>query len=282
MRVLVGIPAHNEVEHIRVVCAAAKPYGDVYVVNNGSTDNTASEAEAGGALVMSFAWSGYGRALQSIFRRARDYGYDALVTLDGDGQHDASEIPRLLEALNRGDVVVGNRFASGGTPAHREAVIRGFNAVYGVGDSQCGFRAYGRRAIEAIKITEDGMGASLQVLSEARRARLSIVEVPVTVSYGGANPPLEVLAQGMNLVEALFWSTVWARPYTYLGVPATLLFTLCAGSGIWALDVYAKQAYLIPSAALICSVSFLGGVLLTSFAFYVTISRRIVKEITLK
>ncbi len=282
MRVLIGIPTRNEVEHIRVVCAAAKPYGDVYVVDNGSGDGTASEAMAGGAVVMSFAWSGYGRALQSIFRRSRDFGYDALITLDGDGQHDPAEIPKFLEALKRADVAIGNRFASGGTPAHREAVIRGFNAAYGVGDSQCGFRAYGRRAIEAIRITEDGMGASLQILSEAKRARLSIVEVPVTVAYGDEKPPLEVLAQGMNLIETLFWSTVWTRPYTYLGVPAALLFTVCVGAGIWALDVYAKQAYLVPSAALICSVSFLGGVLLTSFAFYVTISRRIVKELNIK
>jgi hypothetical protein len=86
----------------------------------------------------------------------------------------------------------------------------------------------------------------------------------------------------MNLVEALFWSTVWARPYTYLGVPAAALFAACLASGLWALGVYAEQGYLVPSAALLCSVSFLGGVLLTSFAFYVTISRRLVKEISVK
>lgn len=282
MRVLIGIPAHNEVKHIRSVCAGAKPYGDVYVVNNGSTDATAEEAKLGGALMMSFQWSGYGRALQSIFRRAKEYGYDALVTLDGDGQHDPGDVPKFIEALNLGDVVIGNRFANSETPIHRGAVIRGFNHIYGVGDSQCGFRAYGRRAIESIRITEDGMGASLQILSEAQRANLSVVEVPVKVTYGEAKPASAQIAQGMNLVETLFWGTVWARPYTYLGIPAFALLVLSVGSGIWAVDVYAAQNYLVPSAALLCGVSFLGAVILASFAFYVTISRRIVREVNAK
>jgi glycosyltransferase involved in cell wall biosynthesis len=282
MRALIGIPARNEVAHIREVCHKAMRHGEVYVVNNGSTDATAVEAKMGGAIVVSYPWSGYGRALAKIFQHAKVSGYDWLVTLDGDGQHDPEEIPAFIEALKGADVVIGNRFLSGGAPLHREAVIRGLNHAYGVGDSQCGFRAYNRRAIESIKIIEDGMGASLQILGEAQKARLHIVEIPVTVTYNESSSPQKQIAQGMNLVEALFWGTVWVRPYTYLGVPALALLASSVGAGVWALDVYATQRYLVPSAALLCGVSFLGAVILTSFAFYVTISRRIVKEISVK
>ena len=123
------------------------------------------------------------------------------------------------------------------------------------------------------------MGASLQILSEARRLGLSLTEIPVKVTYSEPKAAGAQITQGMNLVETLFWGTVWARPYTYLGLPAALALIVGIGSGIWALDVYVSQHYLVPSAALLCGVSFLAALLLGSFAFYVTISRRIVKEI---
>ena len=280
MKTIIGIPAHNEAGNIAEVVRKSLRYGLVLVLDNGSTDNTAAVALDAGAVVQVRSKSGYGYALQEIFSYAKRNEAEALVTLDGDGQHNPDEVPLLLEALQVGDVVLGNRFVKGRTPAHRQAVIKGLNAAYRVGDSQCGFRAYNRRAIETIHITEDGMGASLEILSEARKARLNVMEVPVTVTYEDAKSPSSQINQGMNLVETLFYSTGWARPYTYLGVPALILLILCGASGLWALGVYAEQRYLVPSAALICGVSFLGGVLLMSFAFYVTISRKIVKEVS--
>lgn len=280
MKVLIGIPALNEELHIRELCEKASKYGDVIVINNGSTDNTEEEARKGGAHVFTYNWRGYGRALRAIFRKAELGPYDAVITLDGDGQHDPDEIPLFLEALGKTDVVIGNRFLKGGgAPLHREAVIKAFNSAYKVGDSQCGFRAYTRYAVKNIRITEDEMGASLQILSEIINAKLSIGEVPVTVTYADKKPRLAVLNQGANLIEVLFWTTVWRRPYTYLGLPSLALMALSIGFGLGALDVYLKQSYLIPSYALVCGLSFLGSILLIIFIFNITVSRRIVSEL---
>ena len=279
-RVLVAIPAHDEAEHIIQVVEKSKSHGDVLVVVNASTDETAGLASSADARVLNFGWGGYGRALGVAFDEARRGDYDVLITLDGDGQHNPDEIPTLLQGLKKADVVTGNRFSDSDVPLHRQLVIKALNVAYGIGDSQCGFRAYGKRAIQSIHVGEDGMGASLEILSKAKEASLSIGEVPVRISYEKAEKPLnKLMRQGLSLVETLFWGYVWARPYTILGVPAIALFTIAMAAGLWAFTEYAATRYLIPSAALITGVAFLGGLIFSAAAFYITVSRRIVKEL---
>lgn len=116
---LVLIPAFNEGEVIGKVLSDVKvniPEADILVVNDGSTDHTSRIARTAGVMVLDIPCNiGYGGALQTGFRFAREYGYDYVITLDGDAQHDPASAKNLLEVMNRSgaDVVVGSRFLSG-------------------------------------------------------------------------------------------------------------------------------------------------------------------------
>ena len=118
-RTIVVIPAYNESEALpRVLAdlAAETPELDVVVVDDGSSDGTDRIARAGGAVCVRLPFNvGQGGALRAGFRYAVDRGYDRVVQVDGDGQHRADQIQRLLGASGSGtDLVIGNRFASSG------------------------------------------------------------------------------------------------------------------------------------------------------------------------
>jgi glycosyltransferase involved in cell wall biosynthesis len=158
------VPAWNEegaiggvVDEIR----AFDPAIEVVVVDDASTDRTADVAEEHGATVLRLLFNvGIGGAVQTGFRYARDAGYDTAVRLDGDGQHDAAELPKLLGPLRAGkaDLVIGSRFvAPGGTyrpPLARRLGIRVFAALVSllarerVTDTTSGFVGLNRRGIE--------------------------------------------------------------------------------------------------------------------------------------
>lgn len=123
-RLLVIIPAYNEQGAIRQVVRGVRdtlPHADVLVINDGSMDNTAQEAEAAGALVVQHPFNlGIGGAVQTGLKFARDQGYDYVIRLDGDGQHNAGEIQRLLSVLcsRQTDMVIGSRFLDSGVDWH--------------------------------------------------------------------------------------------------------------------------------------------------------------------
>jgi len=162
--VVAVVPAFNEsgavgrvVDEIRTACPAA----EVVVVDDASTDDTAAVAEARGATVLRLPFNvGIGGAVQTGFRYALEEGFDRAVRLDGDGQHDASEIPTLFAPLERGeaDLVIGSRFVDGvGTyrpPLARRLGIRVFARLVSllggqrVTDTTSGFIALDRAGIE--------------------------------------------------------------------------------------------------------------------------------------
>jgi glycosyltransferase involved in cell wall biosynthesis len=162
-RVVAVVPAFNEEGAIRRVVEeirAVDPDVDVVVVDDASTDGTAAIAEACGAVVLRLPFNvGIGGAVQTGLRWAREEGYDLAVRLDGDGQHDAREIPRVLEPVRSrtADFVVGSRFVEGGSyrpPFARRMGIRVFARLVSllcgqrVTDTTSGFIALDRRAIE--------------------------------------------------------------------------------------------------------------------------------------
>ena len=189
--VAVGIPAFNEEYSIaRIVIKAQKYANTVIVCDDGSTDMTAQISERLGAEVIRHEGNcGYGAAIKSIFYRALELGADVLVTLDGDGQHDASEIPQVIAPILEGkaDVAIGSRFMdSNGTsemPFYRQVGAKIITKMVNsssqsiIKDSQSGFRAYNRQALKQLCISEGGMGASVQILLQARKHNLKIAEV---------------------------------------------------------------------------------------------------------
>jgi glycosyltransferase involved in cell wall biosynthesis len=116
---LVIIPAFNEEEHIGGVLNAVRdsiPCGDILVVNDGSIDHTAEIAKDMGVMVLDIPFNiGYGGAVQTGFRFATEYGYDRVITIDGDAQHDPYSAKNLIETSEqtRADAVIGSRFLKG-------------------------------------------------------------------------------------------------------------------------------------------------------------------------
>jgi glycosyltransferase involved in cell wall biosynthesis len=194
MRVLVVVPALNEAGRIgRVVQSVrAQGLGDVLVVDDGSQDDTRREARAAGAIVAVHAANlGYGAALQTGYRYALRFGYDAVLQLDADGQHDPASIPALLDALAHADVVVGSRFLGGSAyrpPLARRVGMKIFGAVASllcgrrVTDPTSGYQAISRAALRFYaheRYPADYPDAD--VLAMVARSGLRLTEVPVVM-----------------------------------------------------------------------------------------------------
>jgi glycosyltransferase involved in cell wall biosynthesis len=141
-RILVAIPAHDEAATVRGVIQGVRqalPAADLLVVDDGSSDETASVVrETGVPTARHLANLGYGRAIQTAIRYAQAGGYDVLVTLDGDGQHDPAQLPGLLETFERNgwDLCVGSRYVTSrsyrGVPLGRQIGMRTFSVLVGL------------------------------------------------------------------------------------------------------------------------------------------------------
>lgn len=161
------------------------------VYDDGSRDKTAVIAERLGAdVVREERNTGKGQALRTLFKVARKLNADVMVTIDADDQHDTADIPKLVEPIEKGqaDIVIGSRFMDGRTdmPGHRRVVNRILNAITleGITDTQSGFRAYGKAAIQQILPSEMGMGVDSEILIDAANKNLTIEEVPIVAAYG--------------------------------------------------------------------------------------------------
>jgi len=196
VKLVVGIPAFNEEQSIgKVIATSARHAELVLVVDDGSEDGTPVIASSLGAVVLSHVKRmGYGVAIRDCFVWARQHDADALITLDADGQHDPAEIPIMRSVLREtnADVVIGSRrMRPEGMPTYRWLGKRALDRVTNVRvgeelvDSQSGFRAYSRRAIQALSPTESGMGADSELLMRAKEASMRIVAVTVAHRYVG-------------------------------------------------------------------------------------------------
>jgi len=192
-KVAVVIPAYNEQETVREVVERAKDHANlVIVVDDGSTDATARAASSAGAIVLRHDENkGKWAALRRGVGEALRLGADVVVTMDADGQHLPEEIPSLLSALDQADVAVGSR-SRGGMPFIRRlsnAITTGIlRFVFGVRvrDSQCGFRAYRRRAAEVLLTVEsDGFEGETESLVRLAKAGMRFADVPVSTIYAG-------------------------------------------------------------------------------------------------
>ncbi len=194
VRLLVAIPAFNEATTVADVVAAVRqqvPDAMVLVVDDGSDDGTAKRAEAAGAGVITLPFNvGVGGAMSAAFLYAEHNGYDAVIQVDADGQHDPAHIPALLDALADSDVVIGARFAGEGAydvqgPRRWAMVVlsKSLSRVVGtpLTDTTSGFRGANRRAIElfAQHYPSEYLGDTVESLVIASRAGLTVSQVPV-------------------------------------------------------------------------------------------------------
>lgn len=258
--VLVAIPAYNEGDTIADVVSEALPHADeVLVVDDGSTDDTVERARSAGATVVEHDHNrGYGSALRTAFEEADRGGAEHLVVLDGDGQHDPGDVPRLVEVQQERDaeVVIGCRFgedADTDLPLYRRFGIGVVNVLTNLSlgvlrpssrirDTQSGFRAYDAEAIVSLAAADDigdHMGASTDILHHAHVRDYDIVEVGTTVDYDVDDASSQSpLSHGLTLIFNLLRTIERERPVMALGVPGLLSTLLGIGFGYWTIHNY--------------------------------------------
>ena len=198
MKTIVVIPAFNEQAAIGDVVAKSLQYADnVLVIDDGSSDDTSEIAKNAGADVLKHPTNfGKGVSLKDAFKEVS--GYDVVVTIDGDGQHNPDEIPILIEPILEGkaDFVNGSRYLNGfeeNTPAYRRVgqrvldIATNVTAGTSVTDSQSGFRAFKGDTISCYKFRDPGFGIESEMIADAAENSLKILEVPITVRYDVEN-----------------------------------------------------------------------------------------------
>lgn len=245
--IVAGMPMYNEEETIGTVVTMALRHVDAVIcVDDGSSDSSARIAESCGAIVVRHRINrGYGGALKSLFSKAKEMSADALVVLDSDGQHEASDIPKLLKPIIDGkeDFVIGSRFIDGGggtdMPAYRRLGIKVITAAsnmsrdISIKDTQSGFRAFSKRALELLRFDSEGMELSLEMLEDAHEKQLKISEVPTMVRYDvpkGSN--FTAVSHGFTVLSWALISLSHKKPIFVLGIPGLGLFAAGAAMGL--------------------------------------------------
>ena len=275
------IPAYDEERSIGSVVVRATKYVDrIIVCDDGSKDLTSTIAEGLGAVVLRHERNlGKGAALKTAFRYAKGLEPDVVVMLDGDGQHDPGEIPRLVEPILGGevDMVVGSRYVAGSrvdAPLYRRLGLRVFNALSGrsgdsgVSDTQSGFRAFSSDALDVVLACEaEGYGVEMEQLVLAHKNGLRVVEVPVAIRYRGLgntskkNPAYH----GFELVDTVLRLVVVDRPLLFLALPGTVLFLVGVGFGVYLLwNFNFTRIFSVPMALITAGAVFLGVLLVIS------------------
>ena len=229
-RIVAAIPCYNEERFIGSVVLRAKKYVErVVVVDDGSTDSSAEVAAEAGATVYQHGDNrGYGAAIRSAIEKGRELRADVLVILDGDGQHDPADIPRLIRPILEGeaDVVVGSRFIgqTARPPLYRRVGQRILTGITNVGsgrsltDSQSGCRAYSSEALRSLNLAENGMSVSSEIQFAISKSGLRTAEVPINVSYADKAKRSPV-AHALNVLSRLVVLISLRQPLVLFGIP---------------------------------------------------------------
>lgn len=279
-RVLVATPCYNEGLTIGSLVLKARAHADeVLVIDDGSTDDTAVIARLSGATVIVHErQQGKGAGVLDAMRYARERGYDALVLIDGDGQHNPDEIPAVVAPILEAgaDLVIGSRFL--GTddeiPLYRrfgQQVLNVFtnaSADYSSTDSQSGFRALSRQALEAAgTFVSDGYNVESDMIAYLSARQLAIAEVPISVRYEvphkhKKNP----VTHGLGVLSNIA-ALIGARsPLLFFGVPGLVLLLVGALVDTWAVARFSASAQVPVLGTVVGGLMTLAGLLLVGAA----------------
>ena len=196
MRVCALVPAYNEQDHVGKVVSGSKTHLEtVLVVDDGSSDDTAGRAESAGAIVVRHPENrGKGAALITGWKWAGDNGFDAVIVLDADCQHDWNEIPRFIETARRenADMVVGNRMEHTGDMPWSRKMTNLFtswviSSMIGqkVYDTQCGFRLMRLQALSNLDLKTRRYDTESEMLILAGKLGCRIANIPIKTIYSG-------------------------------------------------------------------------------------------------
>lgn len=272
--IIAAIPAWNEETAIGSVVLRAKQHVDtVIVIDDGSTDATGAIAALAGAEVIRHDRNmGKGMALRNVFLRAREMNADILVCLDGDGQHNPDEIPRLLIPIKNGDadMVIGSRFLDihSDIPRYRRAGQKVLTSLTNsisatkVTDSQSGFRAFSKKAIDSIPLEENGIGIESYMQRAADDTGLRIAEVPITCRYDIEHiSKMGSVRHGFTVVNTLLKIVEERRPLLVFGSVGLGLVIAGVAMGIWVVEVYSHTGQFAIGTSLIGILLLIVGIL---------------------
>lgn len=271
VRVLAGIPAYNEARYVGSIVLQARQYVDeVIVVDDGSTDNTIRVAELANATVIRHDGNrGYGAAIQSILSEAKKRNADVLVLLDADAQHDPNEIPTLIKPILQGfDLVIGSREAQKDkTPRYRrigkEVIFRSARLASkaNVSDSECGFRAFSKKAIAELELNENGMAISEETIVRAADKNLKITEVPISNIYTADGSTLHPIRHGIDVLSRIVVMISERRPLFFFGLAGGILLAIGLIIGIRVINIAAATGSLAMGSAVLTTLLVIPGIL---------------------
>lgn len=245
------IPAYNEEVAIGSVVLKTRRYVDrVIVVDDGSQDRTAEVAMLAGAeVIMLDRNCGKAYALMRGLERARDLGCSAVVLLDGDGQHEPDDIPAIVEPVLKGeaDLVIGSRFLkSNDIPRYRIVgqkilnIATNFSSECEITDSQSGFRALNRRALDELDDFEsEGYNIESDMIAHLSSRGIRIMEVPISVRYQVPNKHKKnPLSHGMGVLGNIIGLIGYKRPLLSFGMSGFASVVIGLMLGFWAFSTY--------------------------------------------
>jgi len=285
MKIIATIPAYNEERFIGSVILKAKKYVDeVVVIDDGSTDATAEIAEAAGAKIIRHnANYGKGVAINTAFKKVREAKVDILVLLDGDGQHNPSEIPAILKPIldNKADVVIGSRFLipKNSIPKYRIlgqkilTLVTNLGARVKLTDSQSGFRAFSKKAIQVMNLREKGLSVESEMQIATSENDLKVVEVLINVTYT-EKYKRSPLAHGFGVLNRVISMIVERRPLFYLGIPSAVIFLFGIIVGIAVLNNFVTTGNLAIGSSLVTVLLCIVGI----FGVFVSLILNSLKE----
>ena len=214
-KILALIPAYNEAQRIASVVTGTLEHLPVLVIDDGSKDDTAATAERSGAAVLrQIPNQGKGAALRAGFRRAIDEGFEGVITLDADGQHDPVEIPKFLEAYQtkQADLIIGARNFDQMPFVRRLANSSGqklFSWALGqpVQDNQSGYRLISRRLLEVLLTSdEQGFEFEVEMIVTCIQQGFKLDWVPIQTIYAGESSHINPAKHTANFLR-LVWQT---------------------------------------------------------------------------
>ena len=274
----IGIPAYNEEAKISAIITKLKKIANrIIVCNDGSSDLTGEIAQQLGAIVINHNTNlGYGAALKSIFLKAKSLDSEILVTFDADGQHRIEDIEKVIEPIisNRADIVIGSRFLDHShehIPPYRKIGIKAITRVTNIStntnltDSQSGFRAYNKKALSEITLSDSGMGVSTEILIKASKNKLRLFEVPITILYNGNTSTHNPIFHGTSVLISTIKFTSIEHPLKFYSMPGIIMLGVGLFFVLWTMQYYVEyKTFHITLAAISIGTTVFGLVFLTT------------------
>ena len=292
-RTLAVIPCCNEEANIANVILKTKRFvNQVLVVDDGSIDETKKIAQEAGATVISHKKNkGKGAAIRTGFQYALDNDFDYVVTIDGDGQHNPLEIPALLEnVMNNGhDISIGYRVGSNTEmPSWRRVGKRVLDYTTSMGtggfvtDSQCGFRAFNKKAVETIapKLKGDAFSVESEQLIKAHEFGLKVANTNVTCKYNDLETSTKNPAShGLSVLAYVLWVVAEQHPLLYISVPGFISLVIGLILGTYTLQYYNQSHFFLVPYAIIVSILIIVGALAMFIGLLLYVLPKIIQRV---